>query len=125
MYNELNKNNSVNKKYNIKHNKKTITLKINKNILVYSFIIKNKFNEVKIIFNHTVNKYNIIFKGRKIEIPLLFMFIGCKLLFKYHGYHPINNIDKFPSWFIIIILYQKYNGNLLYELVNNYFIFNR
>jgi hypothetical protein len=122
IYSDLNKKSSVSKIYNTQRNNKAFTLKINKNISVYSFIIKNKFNEVKVIFNHTLNKYNIIYKGSHIEVPLLFMFIGFKVLFKYHGYHPINNINKFPTWFVIIILYQKYNGNLLYELCNNYYI---
>ena len=91
----------------------------NKPITIYSFTIKNNYNYVKILYDYSKKIYILRKKNKFIIVPFLFMFIGYKILFEAHGIHNIYGLNTCPKWFIKLLYTKSYNGNLVYDLVNN------
>lgn len=103
---------------NIKYSK-------NKSVYNYSFSIKKRGNKMyfQFIFDPVQETYLAIRHiGTDIHLPLLFMYIGCKVLFKIHGYCDTKSLLDLPKWFSKILLHKKYNGMILKEIVNGFIV---
>lgn len=60
--------------------------------------------------------------GVDVHLPLLFLYLGCKLVFRMHGSREIKCFREFPSWFQKILLCDEYNGMLLKDIVTGYIV---
>lgn len=100
-------------------------LKKNK-ILNYSFVIRKgqkNYPQFQFIYDPMQDSYigirNIM---TEFGVPLLFVFIGCRVLFKMHGYCDVKSFKNLPSWFIRVIFSRNYNGILYRDIVNGFAI---
>ena len=92
---------------------------------VYSFVIRkrymNKYIQFQFIYDPIQETYiGMRHMGCDFQVPLLFLFIGCKILFKIHGYTDIKSFAHLPQWFTKILLHKKYSGLLLKDIVNGF-----
>ena len=86
----------------------------------YSFTIKrvNSVKRFQFIYDSD-NKVYIAIRGIH-ELPMLFLFIGCKVLFSIHGYTNYNGFAHLPGWFTRVLLNKNYSGLLLHDIVNGF-----
>lgn len=119
------------KEYTTSRHQQQYTLQIHRNIKKnksanYSFIIRkgNKnYPQFQFIYDPTQESYigirNIM---NEFRVPLLFVFIGCRVLFKIHGYCDVKSFKNLPEWFTRALFSKKYNGYLYRDITNGFAI---
>lgn len=117
------------KEYTTSKHQQQYVLQIHRNIkknktLNYSFIIRkgNKnFPQFQFIYDPAQESYigirNIM---NEFRVPLLFIFIGCRVLFKIHGYCDVKSFKNLPEWFTKALFSKQYNGYLYKDITNGF-----
>lgn len=87
----------------------------------YSFLLKKgKTCVFQFIYDPAQECYIGIRNVYTESIPLLFIFLGCKVLFRIHGYCDVKSFQKLPDWFVKILLCKTFNGCLFKDIVNGF-----
>lgn len=122
------------KEYTTAQQQQSFTLQIsrksrllkNKPLTQYSFSIKKKgarCSSFQLMYDACGDNYVCMRQiGAEVHLPLLFLYIGCKLIFKIHGCKEIACFREFPDWFKRILLCETYSGMLLKDIVNSYIL---
>jgi hypothetical protein len=121
------------KEYNTTRQHHNYTLIIHRNIKYakskctynYSFSIKKRSTRMQFqfIFDPMQENYIVVKNmGTDVHLPLLFLYIGCKVLFKIHGYCDTKSLSELPSWFSKLLLNKSYNGMILKDIVNGFIV---
>jgi hypothetical protein len=97
-----------------------------KTVYNYSFLIKKRGQKIpsfQLIYDPIGETYiGIQPSGIDIHLPLLFVFLGCKVLFKIHGYCSFKNLNKFPKWFTRVLVSKNYNGLMVRDIVSGFVV---
>lgn len=117
------------KEYTTSRHQQQYVLQIHRNVKKnksynYSFVIRKGNKNVpqfQFIFDPTQESYigirNIM---NEFKVPLLFIFIGCRVLFKIHGYCDVKSFRSLPEWFTKALFSKKYNGYLYRDITNGF-----
>lgn len=117
------------KEYTTSRHQQQYVLQIHRNLkknktVNYSFIIRkgNKnYPQFQFIYDPVQESYigirNIM---NEFRVPLLFVFIGCRVLFKMHGYCDVKSFRNLPEWFTKALFSKKYNGFLYRDITNGF-----
>lgn len=88
----------------------------------YGFAIKRRGQKApgfQLFFDKTSENYlGIHSSGADLHLPLLFLFLGYKVVFKIHGYCNVKSLQQLPPWFSRVVLSKNYNGLVIGEIVN-------
>lgn len=85
----------------------------------YGFSIqRNHRSSVSFLFDLSSKKYQCHTNNR--NIPLLFLFIGCKVLFELHGYHHVSNLTYLPPGISKILLKKNFNGMMFNDIIHGF-----
>lgn len=121
---------SLFKEYTTIQDQNNYTLQIHRNVKYsknkcyynYQFTIrklnKQKYMQFQFMFDPIHETY-IAMRHVSIDfnVPLLFLFIGCKVLFKIYGYNDVKSFKHLPEWFSHILLHKKFSGIMLKDIV--------
>jgi hypothetical protein len=125
---------SQSKEYTTTRQHQNYTLQLNRNVrhmkaktvYNYSFLIKKRGQKIpsfQLIYDPIGETYiGIQPSGIDIHLPLLFVFLGCKVLFKIHGYCSFKNLNKFPKWFTRVLVSKNYNGLMVRDIVSGFVV---
>lgn len=88
----------------------------------YSFIIKKgSKSSIQFIYDPVQETYiGIRNISNDFTVPVLFMFIGCKVLFKLHGYCDVKSFKHLPEWFLKVLLKKSFNGIMWKDITNGF-----
>lgn len=125
---------SQSKEYTTARQHQNYTLQLNRNVrhlkgrpaYNYSFLIKKRGQKVpsfQLLYDPIGESYiGMQQSGMDVHLPLLFLFLGCKVLFKIHGYCSFKSINQFPKWFSRVLLSKNYNGLMIRDIVNGFVV---
>jgi hypothetical protein len=114
------------KEYTTVRHQQLYTLQLHKNIKNKSmyFVIK-KGGKLAPYFQFIYDPIQESYIGIRniygdLSVPMLFVFVGCKVLFKIHGYGDVKSFSHLPVWFLKALFSKKYNGMLYKDIVNGF-----
>jgi hypothetical protein len=111
------------KEYTTSRHHQQYTLQIHRNIKhTYSFIIKKGSKaQFQFIYDPLQESYlGIRNINSESNVPALFLFIGCKVLFKLHGYCNVKSFKNLPSWYLKILFSKTFNGTMYKDIINGF-----
>ena len=117
------------KEYTTSRHQQQYILQIHRNLkknktFNYSFIIRKgskNYPQFQFLFDPAQESYigirNVM---NEFKVPLLFVFIGCRVLFKMHGYCDVKSFKNLPVWFTKALFSKQYNGYLYKDITNGF-----
>lgn len=97
-----------------------------KPVYSYGFVIRRRGQKApgfQLFFDQASENYLAMHtSGADVHLPLLFLFLGYKVVFKIHGYCNTKSLRQMPPWFSRVVLSKNYNGLVIRDIVNGFVV---